>query len=111
MTREARLQSAKHWLPTYSGNSVVRGYSRWYGVSQVCAILELRILGMKVSDETLPAARKAEDAKAQMKAQMALQRSARQNDMPEDSDEQFAHIAGYTAGGFPYGILWEDVVE
>ena len=25
-----------------------------------------------------------------------------------DSDAQFAFIAGYTEGGFPYGITWEE---
>ncbi len=25
-----------------------------------------------------------------------------------DSDEQFAYIAGYTEGGFPFGITWEE---
>ena len=27
------------------------------------------------------------------------------------SDETFAFIAGYTAGGFPYGITWEEAEE
>lgn len=27
------------------------------------------------------------------------------------SDETFAFIAGYTAGGFPYGITWEEMGE
>lgn len=26
-----------------------------------------------------------------------------------DSDEHFAHIAGYTAGGAPYGVTWEEM--
>ncbi len=26
-----------------------------------------------------------------------------------DSDEHFAYIAGYTEGGFPYGITWEEM--
>ncbi len=26
----------------------------------------------------------------------------------EDSDENFAFIAGYTAGGYPYGVTWEE---
>lgn len=26
----------------------------------------------------------------------------------EDSDERFAYIAGYTSGGAPYGITWEE---
>ena len=25
-----------------------------------------------------------------------------------ESDEYFAYIAGYTDGGFPYGITWEE---
>lgn len=26
-----------------------------------------------------------------------------------DSDENFAHIAGYTDGGAPYGVTWEEM--
>lgn len=26
-----------------------------------------------------------------------------------ESDETFAFIAGYTSGGFPYGITWEEM--
>lgn len=26
-----------------------------------------------------------------------------------DSDEHFAYIAGYTEGGFPYGITWDEM--
>jgi hypothetical protein len=28
-----------------------------------------------------------------------------------DSDEHFAYIAGYTEGGFPYGITWKEMRE
>jgi hypothetical protein len=28
-----------------------------------------------------------------------------------DSDDTFAYIAGYTAGGFPYGTTWEELGE
>jgi hypothetical protein len=27
----------------------------------------------------------------------------------QDSDEHFAFIAGYTSGGVPYGLSWEEV--
>ena len=27
----------------------------------------------------------------------------------ESMDDEFAFIAGYTSGGFPYGLRWEDV--
>ncbi len=26
-----------------------------------------------------------------------------------ESDENFYYIAGYSSGGFPYGITWEEV--
>src|SRR5689334_9056214 len=51
MRRPARLASARAWLPTYGGRNVVRGYARWYGVDPVCAIRELRLLGVSISDE------------------------------------------------------------
>lgn len=28
-----------------------------------------------------------------------------------DSDEVFAFIAGYTSGGVPYGITWEEMQQ
>lgn len=31
--------------------------------------------------------------------------------MEQDSDENFAFIAGYTSGGLPYGITWEEMEE
>jgi len=27
---------------------------------------------------------------------------------PIESDENFAYIAGYTSGGAPYGVTWEE---
>jgi hypothetical protein len=53
MNRTARLQSAKHWLPTYTGRDLVKGYRNWYGVSTVCAIMELRQLGIEVDEQRL----------------------------------------------------------
>ncbi len=53
MNRAARLESAKHWLPTYEGRDVVKGYRKWYGVSTVCAIIELRQLGVKIDEQRL----------------------------------------------------------
>ena len=30
-------------------------------------------------------------------------------DRYEDCDDRFAFIAGYTDGGAPYGVMWEEV--
>lgn len=51
MRRQARLATAPTWLTSYGGKDVVRGYSRWYAVDRLCAIKELRMLGVQVSEE------------------------------------------------------------
>lgn len=35
-------------------------------------------------------------------------RKYRSNDVEIEQDENFSFIAGYTAGGFPYGTPWEE---
>jgi hypothetical protein len=51
MRRQARLTTAPRWLASYGGKHVVHGYARWYGVDLLCAIKELRLLGVAVSHE------------------------------------------------------------
>jgi len=46
MRRSARLQAARHWLPTYNGKNIVHGYARWFGVDLGCALKELPLLGV-----------------------------------------------------------------
>lgn len=51
MKRAGRLQSAQHWIPTYIGKNIIRGYQNWYGVDFHCAIKELRILKIKIDEQ------------------------------------------------------------
>jgi len=62
LSREKRLKSAKRWLASYRGKNVVRGYRKWFGVSDVCAVLELRMLGVDIPDARLEQARRHERA-------------------------------------------------
>lgn len=48
MKRQARLQAAPHWLPTYTGKNLVRGYARHFGVDLLCAIAELQLLSIEI---------------------------------------------------------------
>lgn len=83
MKRKARLQSAKTWLARYPGKNMVKGYSSHFAVDKLCAVKELQMIG--VSEEG--------------------------RNKYADSDENFAFIAGYSPGGFPYGITWEEWAE
>lgn len=105
MTRGARLQSAKHWIPSYSGRDIVKGYRKWYGVDTVCAILELRQLGVGIPESRLLEAKRTEEATAQRRVEQG--RRAESAALC-DSDDNFAFIAGYTANGSPYGVPWDE---
>ena len=93
MTREQRLQSAKStdFLSKHMAKDMVRHYARWYGVDLLCAIAELRQLGLEVSPES--------------------QEESFSADISCDSDETFAFIAGYTSGGAPYGVTWDEMED
>jgi hypothetical protein len=107
LSREKRLKSAKTWLAAYRGKNVVRGYRKWFGVSDVCAIVELRLLGVDIPDARLEQARRNERDRAAHNARRK-QKWARPETFRE-SDETFAFIAGYTEGGAPYGVTWEEM--
>ena len=112
MTRSARLQSAKHWISTYSGRDIVKGYRKWYGVDTVCAILELRQLGVSIPETRLLQAKRTEETTAQRRREQIEQRHHAAGAAPLfESDESFAYIAGYTPNGAPYGVSWEEREE
>ena len=106
LSRAARLRSAKRWIARYRGKNLVRGYRKWFGVTEVCAVVELRMLGVDISDARLEQARRDEQSRATHRA--------RQKERPKsatafpDWDGEFAFIAGYTEGGAPYGMEHDD---
>jgi hypothetical protein len=106
LTRARRLKSAKKWIASYRGKNLVRGYKKWFGVTDVCAVPELRMLGVDIPDARLEQARRDEQSRAIGNARRK-QKHARRADFRE-SDETFAFIVDYTEGGAPYGITWEE---
>jgi ribosomal protein S3 len=113
MTRKGRLQSARatRWVEQYRGKNIVRGYRNWFGVDLACAVIELRMLGVKVS------AARAEEIAATLRARAAA-RQRRQRiaaeapcDLEPDSDATFPYIAGRTPRGAPYGVTREELRE
>ena len=112
MKRETRLQSAKNWIPTYEGKNIVRGYAKWYCVDLLCAIIELRILGVHVDQNYEANVRRSIETKAKHRRQKRLAlKEAEFDNLYPDSDDTFAYIAGYTSGGFPYGVTWDEIGE
>jgi hypothetical protein len=110
MNRASRLQSAKstQWVEKYTGKNIVRGYCKCYAVDPLCAVLELRELGVSTSAEQEENLRRS-----------AINKSLARNQKPQEeeidpfsnADDTFAYIAGCTPGGVPYGVTWEEMGE
>jgi len=110
--RERRLNSAKNWIKTYSGNNIVKGYSKKYSVDKLCAVKELRMIGVDISEEYEKQLINSMEALRQQRLSFKKKREDELNDLCGfDSDENFAMIIGYTSGGFPYGITHEEMEQ
>ena len=89
---------------------IVRGYSKWFGVDLLCAIAELRLLGVTVARDYESRVRRTVDNLAAYRQRKKLERAS--VDSPEstmDCDGIFAYITGYTSGGMPFGVTWEEL--
>ena len=111
MERTDRLQSAKHWLQKYNGENVIQAYRKRYGVDWLYAIKELRILGVELDPIYVNKLQQTVEGKIKENQRRKLKKQKEDellNNRYPDSDENFYFIAGYTSGGMPYGITWEE---
>lgn len=112
MKRESRLQSARAWIAKYQGKNIVKGYSSWYGVDLLCAINELRMLGIQIDEEREKQIRATLLGRSRARQRRKILQQQETEQLYADfSDGTFAFIAGYTSGGVPYGTTWEEINE
>lgn len=109
--RRQRLDSAKNWIPDFEGGNIAKAYRKHYGIDWVSAFIELEILGVKIDPTYKEKVLESVRAQAATKRQKRLQKDVEKDELPFDQDENFAYIVGYTSGGFPYGVTWEEWEE
>jgi len=111
-TREYRIRSAKSWIKTYSEKNIVKGYSKKYSVDKLCAVKELRMIGVEISEEYEKQLIKSMEAHRQQRLAFKKKREYELNPLCDfESDENFAMIIGYTSGGSPYGVTYEEMEQ
>ena len=110
--KEARLRKGKQWLLTYTGSpkKMNKHYRERFHVDAVTAAKDLQELGVDYTQEQLDQIKRAEEQRLR---QRRMEREAKERErlaeLYEDCDDRFAFIAGYTDGGAPYGVMWEEV--
>ena len=108
LTKKGRLASAKDWIIKYDGKNLISGYAKWFGVDKICAINELKVFGVIIPESL------ENHIIERHKRKIEQRRTAKDKievlDITvNDSDDNFAFIAGYTSGGFPYGLTHEEL--
>ena len=117
-----RKAKAEKWVSEYDGTTyggdIIKAYRKKFAVDRMKAVAELQMLGVSLTKEQI------DREKAAVKAYQDIQRAKKakrkrlreqkrmQKDIPvfhEDQDETFYYIAGYTSGGAPYGVTWEEM--
>lgn len=115
MTRATRLINAKEWVKSYDGKNIIKGYAKWFGVDWICAMTELEMLGYpfseKMKEKTRNAVANRNHDKKLKKETRKQKRDQFEENWDIDCDESFAFIAGYTSGGVPFGVTYDEWIE
>ena len=109
--REKRLNRAKKWLTSQNfteDSRIIKAYRKHFKVDKLCAIRELGMLGVLSPEKTA-------EYEAQWSADPNNKRN-REREEREEHGEQHDNndlffIAGYTSGGVPYSLTWEEEME
>jgi len=107
LTKKGRLASAKDWITKYNGQNLISGYAKWFGVDKICAINELKNLGViipeKLENQIVESIKRRIEQRNSAKEKAEVLKIA-----DYDPDNNFAFIVGYTSGGFPFGLTQEE---
>lgn len=110
MNRAGRLQAAKYWLTKYEGKSIVRGYSKHFGVTKICAVIELRMLGHEISEKYLEKLKADELQKQRLAEKRKREKELNlSNSMHQYSDDTFYFISGHTSNDILYGLKYDEL--
>ena len=106
LKRAGRLAVSKSWINNYRGKSIVTEYAKTYGVDKICAMLELRMNGIEITEAYENQIKR--DVASELNAKQ-LKKEKRQRELYGDiGDNHFSYIIGYTSGGVPFGLThWE----
>ena len=117
-----RKVKAEKWVAEYDGTpyggDIIKAYRKKFAVDRMKAVAELQMLGVSLTKEQIDrekAAVKAyqdiQKAKKAKRKRLREQRKMQKSDIADylEQDDRFYYIAGYTSGGAPYGVTWEEM--
>ena len=117
-----RKAKAEKWVAEYDGTpyggDIIKAYRKKFAVDRMKAVAELQLFGVSLTNEQIDREKEAVKAyqelqrvkKAKRKRIREQKRMKKDNPVfHEEQDDTFYYIAGYTSGGAPYGVTWEEM--
>lgn len=112
LSKDERMEKGKEWVAQFEGDDIIKGYSKTFGLNLINSMKELKRLEVPISNDNR---KRIIELVEERKRKKELRRKKRRNALDlnefEDYDETFAFIAGFTPGGAPYGITYEEMGE
>lgn len=117
MTFADRKPRASAWVASYDGTAynrdIIKAYRKKFAVDRMTSVNELQMLGVEITPEQIAREKEAVERHKQhlqnRKKKKRLQKEAKNEIRNLDQDDQFFFIAGYTSGGAPYGVTWDEM--
>jgi len=104
-----RKRKARKWIKTYAGTDVVKDYREHYrGVDITCAVRELQEIGYEFEPGYVESLVVSESIRIEQ-LRKKKEKKLLEEDYNENQDSMFYFIAGYTSGGAPYGVTWDEM--
>ena len=106
---DRRMVKGKQWVSSYTGQHIVKAYRKQFGVDRMTAINDLHSIGV-IDDQEFERLKKTEEERiATLRKQREEKALEAWQKTHEDQDSRFYFIAGYTSGGAPFGVTWEEM--
>ena len=100
--RKQRLKDAKSWYESQNfteDSHIVKAYRKRYNVDKTCAMRELCLLHV-----LSPGKQASYEKVLKAKSMKKIKKQLTEPEFVSPLESEFVFIAGYTPGGFPYGI-------
>ena len=106
--REKRLRKAEAWISAHNFTEearIIKTYRKHFKVDKLCVVRELGRLGIL-----------SPEGQAKYEAQWRTELNVKRNREQKERHEQhnsgdLFFVAGYTSGGIPYGLTWEEEIN
>lgn len=113
-----RKSKAEKWVAAFDGTAyggdIIKAYRKKFAVDRMKAVEELQLLGVSLTKEQIDREKAAvrtyrEMQRDKKEKRKRLREQKNELETNKEQNDVFYYIAGYTSGGVPYGVTWEEM--